>query len=41
MLFYTMNERLLDVFRHALLLDLSILGVNFRFAIAYLVPSVF
>ena len=29
------------MFRHALLLDLSILDVNFRLAIAYLVPSVF
>ena len=29
------------MFRHALLLDLSILGVNFRFAIVYLVLSVF
>ena len=29
------------MFRHVLLLDLSILGVNFRFAIVYLVSSAF
>ena len=29
------------MFRHVLLLDLSTLGVDFRFAIVYLVLSVF
>ena len=38
---FQLDEGFLRVFRHVLLLDLSILGVNFRFAIVYLVSSAF
>lgn len=36
-----LSEQLLRVFRYALVLDLSIIGVNFKFAIAHLMFSVF